>query len=219
MRRTSTRNRQTPKPTLVLLVRHGRTPTTGKILPGRAPGLSLSEAGRGEAEAAAERICRLPAVAAVYASPMERARETAEPIARARGLPVQVEPGLHDCDTGQWTGMELRKLYKTPEWRIVTHHPSGFRFPGGESFTEMQARIVATVERLVTDHRGQTIVAVSHADPIKGAVTHALGIPLDLFQRLAISTASVTAIAYWPEGPVVLTVNSTGGDLAALAPS
>lgn len=210
------RDHAAPRPTLVLLVRHGQTPTTGVTLPGRTPGLHLAAKGRREAAALAERLRRVPGVAAVYASPLERARETAAPIAATRRLPVLVEPGLNDCDSGQWTGARLRRLSRTPEWRIVQRHPSGFRFPGGESFVEMQARVTSALGRLVASHRGQTVVAVSHGDPIKAAVAHALGTHLDLFQRIVISTASVTGIVYWPEGPVVLTVNSTAGDLTAL---
>ncbi|HSE95936.1 MAG TPA: MSMEG_4193 family putative phosphomutase [Methylomirabilota bacterium] len=212
----SIRNGHRPKATLVLLVRHGRTATTGRILPGRAPGLHLAEAGLREAETVAARIARMPGVAAVYSSPLERARETADRIGAARGLAVVVDPDLSECDSGAWTGAELRALAKKPEWRIVQHHPSGFRFPAGESFPEMQARVTAAVTRLVASHPGQAVVAVSHADPIKAAVAQALGTPLDLFQRIMVDTASVTAIAYRPVGPTVLTVNSTGGDLPML---
>jgi probable phosphomutase (TIGR03848 family) len=204
------------KPTLVLLVRHGLTRTTGRILPGRAPGLHLADAGHREAAAAAERIGRLKHVAAVYSSPMERARETAEPIAEACGLQVSVEPGLTECDYGDWTGARLARLRRTPEWAIIQRHPSGFRFPGGEAFTEMQTRITSALGRLVAAHPGATVVAVSHADPIKAAVAQALGTPLDLFQRIVISTGSVTAIACHPTGPTVLLVNSPGGELTAL---
>lgn len=208
-----------PPPTLVLLVRHGQTPTTGKVLPGRAPGLHLAEAGVAQAEAAAARIAELPTLDGIYASPLERARETAAPIGKARGLKVQVDKGLLECDFGEWTGGELKALAKLPEWTTVQRYPSGFRFPGGESFTDMQARMVGTVERLAARHRGGVVVTVSHADPIKAVVAHALGTHLDLFQRIVISTCSVTAIAYGSTGPVVLTVNSTGGSLAALRPS
>lgn len=206
------------RPTVVLLVRHGRTPTTGVINYGRAPGLHLSATGRGQAEALARRLGALSRIAAVYASPLERARETAAPVARARRLPVRIEPGLNDSDAGRWTGVKLAALRRTPEWRIVQRHPSGFRFPGGESFIEIQARITATLARLVERHRGSIIVAVSHADPIKIALAQALGLHPDFFQRIAIAPASVTAIAYHPEGPVILTVNSTDGDLAGLRP-
>jgi probable phosphoglycerate mutase len=202
--------------TLVLLVRHGVTPTTGKMLPGRRRGLHLSDEGRRQADAVAVRLAALPRIAAIYASPLERARETAAPLAKARGLAVRIEPGLLECDTGEWTGLSLRRAAKRREWTVVQRHPSGFRFPGGESFLETQTRMTATVQRLVARHAGATIVAVSHADPIKTLVAHALGTPLDLFQRIMIAPASITAIAWRPEGVSVLTVNAMDGDLASL---
>lgn len=214
MPRTSAR----PRPTLVLLVRHGQTPTTGKLLPGRAPGLHLSDVGQAQAEAVAQRVAALPEVHAVYASPLERTRETAAPIAAARGLKVKTERGLLEADIGDWTGWEIKKARRTPEWKAVQRNPSGFRFPGGESFLEMQARTVAALERLRDAHRGEVVVAVSHADTIKAAVAHALGTHLDLFQRISISPCSVSAIFYGDTGPVVLTVNSVS-DLKALAPA
>lgn len=204
------------RPTLVLLVRHGLTATTGRLLPGRAPGLHLSDEGRRQADAVAKRIAALPRVAAVYTSPLERARETAMPIARARRLALRVDRGLLEVDIGEWTGQPIARASRKPEWQAVQRHPSGFRFPGGESFTEMQARVVGALGRLVARHPGRTIVAVFHADPIKAAVAHALGVHLDLFQRIAIAPASITAIAYRAHGPVVLTVNSMDGDLAKL---
>lgn len=214
------RTKQTPPPsTLVLLVRHGQTPTTGKVLPGRAPGLHLADAGREQAQRAAARIAELPRVDALYASPLERARETAAPIAAARKLRVQVERGLLECDFGDWTGRDLAALYKLPEWQTVQRAPSTFTFPGGESFTAMQTRMVAAVDRIRARHAGGVVVCVSHADPIKALVAHALGTHIDLFQRIVISTCSITAIAYGTGTPVVLTVNSTGGSLADLRPS
>jgi probable phosphoglycerate mutase len=194
---------------LVLLVRHGQTPTTGKVLPGRAPGLHLADQGREQADAAAERIGALTKVSAVYASPLERTRETAAPIAKRLGLKTVVDRGLLECDFGEWTGKELKALSKLPEWSGVQRHPSGFRFPGGESFPEMQARMAGTLAKLRDRHPGETIVAVSHADPIKAAVAEAVGTPLDLFQRIVISPCSVTAIAFSMTGPAVLAVNST----------
>ena len=204
---------------MFLLVRHGLTPTTGKILPGRAPGLHLAEAGQKQAEAAADRINVLSRVDAVYSSPLERARETATPIAKARGLRVHVDKGLLECDFGDWTGSELKKLMKLPEWNTVLRAPSTFRFPNGESFIEMQTRMVSTLDRLRAAHKGGVVVCVSHADTVKAAVSHAMGTHIDLFQRIVISPCSITAIAYSPGGPVVLTVNSTGGSLAELRPS
>src|SRR2546429_2212998 len=203
-------------PTLVFLVRHALTRRTGAVLQGRAPGVHLSDDGRRQADGVAARLAALPKIAALYASPLERARETAAAIARARGLAVRVERGLSELDVGAWTGRSLKRVARRPEWRAVQRHPSGFRFPGGESFTEMQARIVSSLARLVERHAGAVLVAVSHADPIKAAVAHALGTPLDLFQRIAIAPASITAIAYRLEGPLVLMINSMDGDLAGL---
>ncbi len=206
----------------MLLVRHGQTPTTGKVLPGRAAGLHLADRGREQADTVAGRIKAIEGpkrkVTAVYASPLERTRETAAPIAKALGLRVQRNAGLLEADFGEWTGAELKKLYKLPEWRTVQRNPSGFRFPGGESFTEMQTRICGAIDKLRAAHPGETIVAVSHADPIKAAVAHAMGTHLDLFQRIVVSPCSVSAILYGNDGPVVLAVNSTG-DLSTLAPS
>jgi probable phosphomutase (TIGR03848 family) len=202
--------RASRKPTTVLLVRHGQTATTGRVLPGRAPGLHLSDDGRRQAEAAAQRIAKLKRVAAVYASPLERARETAMPIARARSLALRIERGLLELDVGSWTGSRLDRLSKRPEWATVQRYPSGFRFPEGESFVEMQARVTAALARMVEHHRGGVVVAVSHADPIKAALAHALGMHLDLFQRLAIAPGSITTIVYGAGGPTVLGMNALG---------
>src|SRR4051812_9826356 len=208
-----------PVVTTVILVRHGLTATTGKVLPGRTPGLHLADAGRQQAERTAARIAELDKVDAVYASPLERARETAAPIARARGLRTHIDRGLLECDFGEWTGGELAKLMKVPEWGTVQRAPSTFRFPNGESFSEMQHRIVSAIDRLRASHRGGTIVCVSHADPIKAAVAHALGTHLDLFQRIVISPCAISVIAYSAGAPAVLAVNSTGGSLKELQPS
>lgn len=208
-----------PSPTLALLVRHGQTPTTGASLPGRAPGLHLSEGGREQAQLVARRLADLDKVAAVYASPLERTRETAAPIGRATGHRVRTNKGLLECDFGDWTGKKLSDLRRRKEWETVQRFPSGFRFPGGESFPEMQQRMVSTLDQMAADHRGEAFVAVSHADPIKAAVAHALGTHLDLFQRIVVSPCSVSAILYTATGPVVLAVNSTGDALDALVPS
>ncbi len=247
--------RKTIAPTIVLLVRHGATTTTGRELPGRAAGLHLSDDGRQQAERVAARIARMagldlegsgdragsgaggdgdgtadgrrgkggsraPAskVAAVYASPLERTRETAAPIARLLGQDVLVDEGLVELDVGDWTGLELKAARKRKEWTTIQRYPSGFTFPGGESFVAMQARITGTIDRLRSAHAGQTIVAVSHADPIRAAVAHAMGTHLDLFQRVVVSPCSLTVIAYGDEGPAVLTVNDTG-DSVPLVPS
>ena len=149
-------------------------------------------------------------VEAVYASPLERAKETAAPIAAALGQRVSVDRGLIECDFGEWTGAELSKLRRLPEWKAVQRHPSGFRFPGGESFQELQTRLQGAVARLCERHPGKAIVAVSHADCIKAVAALALGVPLDLFQRIVIGPCSSTVVAYGAEGPAVLTMNTYG---------
>jgi probable phosphoglycerate mutase len=203
----------------VLLVRHGVTASTGIILPGRAPGLHLSERGAAQAERVAERLRELARKpVALYASPLERTRETAAPIARTFRLRTHLDRGLLECDFGLWTGRKLNLLAKKPEWRAVQHAPSTFRFPEGESFTEMQLRMWTTLERIAAQHRNRTIVVVSHADPIKAAVTYAQGVPLDLFQRTVISTCSISAIGFTNGAPVVLSVNNTDS-LKDLTPS
>ena len=208
-----------PGSTLLLLVRHGQTPTTGKLLPGRAAGLHLADAGREQAERVAARLAELKKIDAVYASPLERTRETAAPIGKALKQKVNIHKGLLECDFGDWTGAQLSDLMKKPEWATVKRAPSTFRFPNGESFTEMQTRMVSALDDIRARHPGGTVVCVSHADPIKAAVAHAMGTHLDLFQRIVIGTCSVSAIAYSGFGPVVLTVNSTGASLAELKPS
>jgi probable phosphoglycerate mutase len=204
----------------------------------------LAEAGRTQAQTVAERLAEWakaptahtngaatrprkppkskppapPRITAVYASPLERTQETAAPIAAALGLRVKVERGLVECDFGAWTGGQLKDLAKLPEWTTVQRYPSGFRFPDGESFAGMQSRMMETVAELCARHRGEVVVAVSHADPIKAAVADAMGTHLDLFQRIVVSPCSVSAISYSLTGPLVLTVNSTGS-LEDLRPS
>jgi probable phosphomutase (TIGR03848 family) len=214
--------RRRASPTLIVLVRHGVTPTTGRVLPGRAPGLHLSDDGRQQAEAAATRVAALETdkrrVAAVYASPLERTQETAAPIAKAVDHDVQTDESLVELDVGDWTGLELKTASKRREWATIQRYPSGFRFPGGESFQDMQARMVAALDRMRSDHPGEVVVAVSHADPIRAVLAHALGTHLDLFQRINVSPCSVTAVHYGPAGPAVLAVNSVE-PLSALVPS
>jgi probable phosphomutase (TIGR03848 family) len=219
MARKKSTSKTPPPMTTVLLVRHGQTPTTGKVLPGRAKGLHLGDVGLAQAAKAGERIGALKKISAVYASPMERTQETAAPIAKATGCRIRTRAGLNECDFGQWTGKNLADLRKLPEWRTVQSYPSGFRFPKGESFPEMQARISGAITDIVAAHPGETVVAVSHADTIKAAIASAMGTHLDQFQRIVVSPCSVTAIMYSQSGPIVLAVNSTGDDLTSLVPS
>ena len=202
--------------TVVILVRHGHTPTTGKILPGRTKGLHLSDLGKEQAEKVASHLSSLNSISAVYSSPMERTFETAKPIAKAFGKSVLKHQGLIEADFGKWTGRKLSELRKLKDWEKVQKNPSLFRFPDGESFMEMQSRMVTTITNICENHRGEIIVAVSHADTIKAFLTAALGTPLDLFQRLHISPCSVSPVIFGTQSPFVLAVNSTGSDISSL---
>ena len=201
---------------IIILVRHGHTPTTGKILPGRAKGLHLSELGKEQASKVATNLSMLENVTAVYASPMERTLETAKPIASAFGLKVQRNRGLIEADFGKWTGRKLSDLRKLSDWEIVQKNPSLFRFPDGESFIEIQSRMVETITRISDKHRGEIVIAVSHADTIKAFLTAMLGTPLDLFQRLHISPCSVSPVILGNGSPFVLAVNASGANISSL---
>jgi len=195
-------------------VRHGSTPTTGKLLPGRAPGLHLSELGQAQAERVASAIGELksPPVA-IYASPLERARETAAPIARTLGLRVRTDKDLVELDVGAWTGISLKRAASRREWSTVQRWPGGFRFPDGESFSEMSTRTTDAVLRIVAAHPGSTVVAVSHADPIRAIVARFTGVPMDLFQRITVSTCSISALAFHRDGPRLLCLNVSADGL------
>jgi len=200
------------RPTLLLLVRHAVTVQTGPILSGRIAGIDLSDAGRDQATAIGTRLAPV-AVAAIYASPIERTTRTAEAIAAYHGLRVRPLPGVIEADYGEWTGGRIEDLSRTEEWKVVQRTPSRARFPGGESIREMQARTVGALEEVVALHPGETVVVVTHADPIKAAVAHFCGMHLDHFQRLHVSPASLTALCFGndpPGGALLLTCNSTG---------
>jgi probable phosphoglycerate mutase len=139
-------------------------------------------------------------LAAIYSSPLERALQTAEPLAEAHGLDVTVRPGLGETHYGDWTGRTLKELRDEELWPVVQVYPSGVRFPGGESMPEVQARLVAELGIIRDAHPGETAAIVSHSDPIKLAVAYYAGLPLDLFQRLTISPASVTALTFTQYG-------------------
>jgi probable phosphoglycerate mutase len=145
----------------------------------------------------------------IYASPLERTMETAQAIAKHHELEVQPRPGLLEVDYGQWTGEEIKKLAKTKSWSQVQFYPSGAGFPGGETMYEMQTRFVREINGIVAEHPEQTVAIVGHADLIKSAVAHYLGVHLDLFQRIVISTASITTVNFTFMGPRVVCVNDT----------
>jgi probable phosphoglycerate mutase len=192
--------------TTFLLIRHADNDFLGKALAGRLPGVHLNAVGRRQAEALAERLGGQP-IHALYTSPRERARETAEPLARRLGLEPRVAPELDEIDYGEWVGKSLAELEALPAWRRLHACRSCNRAPGGETTLEVQARVIAFLARLCGECFEQTVALFSHADPIKSALCFYLGIPLDICQRLEISPASVTAVAVGADGPRVLYVN------------
>jgi probable phosphoglycerate mutase len=200
----------TPSPPMrVVLVRHGVTEHTGPILSGRLPGIDLSERGVAQARATADRLASLP-VSAVYASPIERTTQTARHIADRLGLDVRPLPGVIEADYGEWTGGKIADLAKTDEWKVVQVTPSRAVFPGGESLRDMQARTIAALEEVVAAHPNETVVVVSHADPIRSAIAHFTGMHLDLFQRLDVAPASITVLQFSPFGAQLLKYSDTG---------
>jgi probable phosphomutase (TIGR03848 family) len=194
---------------LILLVRHALTDATGKRLSGQAKGLHLSDAGRGQAERAAERLRPVP-LAALYTSPLERCAETAALIAAGRSLPITELPGLMEVDYGTWTGRPFGQLYRTTLWKRLMQAPSSIRFPNGETLLEVQARCVATVEEIAARHPKGIVAVVAHADVIRLTLAHYAGIHLDLYQRLTVSPASVSAVLLGDRIPRILRTNDTG---------
>jgi broad specificity phosphatase PhoE len=194
---------------LLLLIRHGENDfvKTGK-LPGQSAGIHLNEKGQKQAQALGEALSQVP-IKAVYSSPLERAMQTAEPIAVSHNLAIQQERGLMDAHVGKWQGKSIRALRLTNAWKIVQHSPSRFQFPEGESFMDLQTRIVNSLESIVRKHKNpKDIVAVIfHADPIKLAVSHFLGLPLDHFQRLSCDTGSLTALHVGAMGANLIKLN------------
>ncbi len=209
----------------VILVRHGRTTANASgTLAGRLPGVGLDETGSAQAARAGERLAGVP-LAAIVSSPLERCRQTAKVIAGARTDPIRVttDRGITECDYGAWQGRPLNELAKEKLWSLVQTQPSAAVFPGGESMSAMQGRAVAAVRRqdaaLEAEHGpGAVWVAVSHGDIIKSLLADALGMHLDLFQRLHVDPASVSVIRYTGTRPYVLATNTHAGDLSWLAP-
>jgi probable phosphoglycerate mutase len=193
---------------IILLIRHGENEYVRKgRLAGRLPGVHLNEKGRAQAQALAEKLCGAP-VKAIYSSPLERAIETAEPIAAALGLEIIPRPGLVETDVGEWQDKSIKGLSRLKLWRSVQTSPSLARFPGGESIAESQHRICQEIEGLRAQHDPKDlIICVSHADPIKMAVAFYLGMPLDTFQRLSVSPGSITALQIGEHHSHLLTLN------------
>ncbi|HNT24612.1 MAG TPA: histidine phosphatase family protein [Anaerolineales bacterium] len=181
--------------TTFILLRHGENDYYKKSrMAGRLPGVHLNARGRQQAEALAERLAPIP-IKAIYSSPLERALETAAPLAERLGLPVSPRSGLIETDVGEWQGQSLKRLRRLKVWQLLQHSPSLFRFPGGETLVDGQQRIVNEIEALRQLHPGdETVVCVGHSDPIKHLLAYYLGMPLDLFQRLTVSTGSFSIL-------------------------
>jgi len=208
----------------VILVRHGRTTANASgVLAGRTAGVKLDEVGRGQADRTAERLSVVPLVG-VVSSPLERCRQTSRAIlGRQDGSPAQlIEKGITECDYGDWQGRKLAELAKEDLWSVVQSSPSAVVFPGGEPMATMQSRSVAAIRRhdaaFEAEHGpGAVWVAVSHGDIIKSILADALGMHLDLFQRINVNPASVSIIRYGTSRPDVVATNTDAGDLSWLA--
>jgi probable phosphomutase (TIGR03848 family) len=195
--------------TTLLLIRHATTASTGQRLGGRTE-TELDPQGRDQAKATAQRLADVP-LRAVYSSPLPRAMETAEIVAEPHRLPVLPVAGLVEIEYGRWTDRPLKPLFRNKLWPVIQQRPSLVRFPDGETIREAQVRAVDALEALVAKHRRTAIAAVTHADVIKAVVAFYLGQPLDLFQRLAVTPASVTVLALAPGGqPALLRFNDDG---------
>jgi probable phosphoglycerate mutase len=195
--------------TTLFLVRHGLTAVTGTRVYGRTEGIHLDERGRRQAAALVERFDGV-GLAAIYSSPLERCVETVEPLAAARRLEIRAADGLVEMEAGEWTGRTLASLRRTKLWHRVQQEPSSFRFPGGESFVDAEARAVDEIHRIAERHpRGRVLVA-THGDIVRILVTHFAGAHLDHFQRVIADPASVSAIHLGDGVPRVVLVNDTG---------
>jgi broad specificity phosphatase PhoE len=192
---------------ILLLIRHGENDFLKQgRLPGHLPDIHLNERGCEQARALATDLKEAP-LKAIYSSPLERALETAEPLARALALPIQVRSGLLDTDVGEWQGLQISKLRRLALWKQVQQQPSRVRFPGGESFVELQRRLVGEIELILSAHKPKDMLAVIfHADPIKLVLAHYIGLPLDNFQKLGVAAGSVS----------ILVIGKSGRQLAAL---
>jgi probable phosphomutase (TIGR03848 family) len=203
---------------VAVLVRHGRTTANvSGVLAGWTPGVALDATGRAQADSLADRLRGVPLARAVT-SPLERCRQTIEPVLQGRDVPLVVDDRVGEARYGEWTGQKLSALARSRLWRAVQDHPSSVVFPEGEALAAMQARAVQAVrehDRAVEGQHGPeaTWVVVSHGDVIKSVLADALGLHLDLFQRLVVDPASVSVVRYTPARPFVVRTNDVSGSL------
>jgi len=193
---------------IFLLIRHGETDYNKKMhIAGRLPNVHLTQKGRQQAQSLADKLKTAP-IKAIYASPLERTLETAEPLAKALNMEIILVPGLLETNCGEWQGQSVRKLRRQKVWQSVQQHPALFHFPGGESIAECQHRMVHVIESVRQKYSEQDLlVCFSHADPIKQVVAYYLGLPLDNFQRLVIDVASITALQITENGSRLIMLN------------
>jgi probable phosphomutase (TIGR03848 family) len=192
--------------TVFRLLRHGEHNVQGEICAGRMSGVVLSERGRTEAEAAARQLAGAD-IAAIYASPLERTRETAEIVGRRLSLPVTILDDLAELDFGEWTGKTFTEIRKDPRWQAWASHRSLSRIPGGETMREVQRRVVDAIMEMREQHPDEAVVVVSHGDVIRAALVFALGMPLDFYGRIEIATASLSTVRIDANGVRVIAVN------------
>ena len=195
--------------TTFLLIRHGHTDWIGKAIAGHTPGVGLSENGRQQVAALPRRLSAFP-ISAIYASPLQRTCETAEPLASALNLPVQHRPGLIEVNFGEWTGWTMEELDRDPRWKRFNTQRSITRAPRGDLMLDVQSRMVDELEELRVRHTTETVAVISHQDSIKAAIANYAGIPLDLFHRFEIQPASVSILRFADWGPQIVTINNTG---------
>ncbi len=193
---------------IILLIRHADNDMLGKAVAGRMPGVHLNAVGRRRAQFLAEQLSSLP-IQRICSSPLERALETAEPLAQKLGLDVHVHPRLIEMDPGEWTGMDFARLRELPEWQSFLSARGRVRMPGGERLTEVQTRMVEEIEILRREFPDQMLALFSHGDPIRSALAFYAGIPLDLLARIEVSPASVSVIRFLQRGPQILCINQT----------
>lgn len=188
------------------LIRHAANDTIGVSIPGRTPGISLNREGRKQAERLAARLAGEP-IQVIASSPLERSVETAIPLAKRLNQDVQISEQLTEVDFGDWSRQTLEQLEAVPKWRHWNSFRSGHRVPKGEMMVEVQARMVAEIQRLHTQYPGQTIAIFSHGDPLRSAIAYYLGVPLDLFQRIELSPASVSILVLDEHAPRIVCLN------------
>jgi probable phosphoglycerate mutase len=194
--------------TCVFLVRHGANDLLGRAIAGRKPGVTLNPEGRVQAQRLARRF-ECEAITGIHCSPLERARQTAEPIAERLGLDIEIAHALNEIDFGEWTGLFLDELAQRADWQRWNAVRSGSRAPGGETMLEVQARVVGHIEKLGEGGKNASYILVGHGDPIKSALLYYLGAPIDFLSRLEVSPASISAVEVGGQEPRLLFINET----------